>query len=187
MADDHINFENIIDVLSTGIAPEISHFKKQVHPGRNWWLKTVIPIDDTTDPSRVWYMIHKKEPLNVHITDFAYDWYGNAISAYSVWIREGIDVIIKIGKNGKVDYKISPFSQSFNESGKWLYDELTKSWESNTQNINDEDWHKLFSVAELMSGWTTESQASEKRKVFKIISDEKDNSQTNQPSKLDSK
>ena len=186
MSDD-INFENVVEIFSTGVPPEVSHFRNLVHPGRSWWLKTVIPKDHTIDPAKVWGMIRKKQPLNVHITDFAYDWYGNPITACSVWIREGIDVVLTIDRYNMVDYEIKKFAESFNTSGKLLYEEITSAWESNTQNINDEDWHNLFSVAELMSGWTTESQAAEKRKVFRVISNEKDNSQTNQSSELDTK
>jgi hypothetical protein len=185
--DDAINFENVTELFSTGIPPEISHFRNQKHPGRNWWLKTVIPVEETTTPSKVWQMVLKKEPFNVMITDIAYDWKGTVIvGARSVWIRQGIDVVINIDDN-KVGYKTKKFAESFNDSGKWLYEQITRSWESNVQNINDEDWHNLFSVAELMSAWTTEDQATEKRKVFKVIKNEKNNSQADQSSKLDSK
>ena len=136
---DDINFENVMEIFSTGIPPEVSHFRNKVHPGRHWWLKTVIPIDNTLESARVWRKIRKKEPLNIHITDSAYDWFGNPIDACSVWIREGIDVILTVGYYGNIDYEIKKFAESFNDSGKWLHEQITNAWESNTQNINDED------------------------------------------------
>ena len=54
MSDD-INFENVVEIFSTGVPPEVSHFINLVHPGRSWWLKTVIhhrPIQGMANDSQ---------------------------------------------------------------------------------------------------------------------------------------
>ena len=182
-----MNFENILEIFQQGTPPEITHFRKGSHPGKRWWLKTVIHKNPNSEPTKIWTIIQSLEYEIVTIITEAYDWFGNIIpDCYSIWIREGLDITINLDNVGKFDYKIDKFNDSFNEFGKTISNEIEKSWLSNKQNLNDMDWHKLFYVADFMHRWTSERQAIENRKKIRIISDEKNNSQTDIQSELDS-
>lgn len=177
-----INFENILDLLKTSVPPEISHYRSGTHPGKDWWLKTVIPTDKSAGPTIMWKKIQQKEPLNVLLTNSAVDWFENTIeNANSVWIRHGIDLVVDVADNetGKFTYVIKNVTDSLNEFGNTINKKITDAWESNSQNINDIDWHNLIYISNLMSSWTSDVQAEKKRKMFKVITNEKDNSQTN--------
>jgi hypothetical protein len=174
-----INFESILDLLKTSVPPEISHYRRSTHPGKDWWLKTVIPTNQTAGPNIMWKKIQQKEPLNVLLTNSAVDWFENPIKdAHTVWVRQGIDLVVDFDETGDFTYVVKNVTDSFNEFGKIINENIMNAWEANSQNLTDIDWHNLIYISNLMSGWTSDVQADKKRKMFKVITNEKNNSQT---------
>ena len=175
------DFNNVWHILSTGVPPEISHFRNQTHPGRQFWLKTVIPSRDIDHHLfDLWARVIQQHSLSVQITDQAYDWFENIIpGAHSIWVREGIDVVLRQHARG-ADYSILPFEDSFNSSGLLYHRQVLQSQRLDCEKSLNSDWQNLISTTQLMSSWTTDTQARARRKVFKVVKNEENSSPNDQ-------
>lgn len=121
----------------------------------------------------------------VCFTGETFDWNQKLIpNTVSIWLRETIDIVVKIG-DGTYDYDIVPFENSFNSAGKTFEKQLAKFQKQHPHSLADELQY-LKNVAQLMSSWHTDTQAKDRRREFKVFSNEKDNSHSHQSTKLDS-
>ena len=175
------DFDNIHQLLTKGISPEITHFQKHTHPGNSWWIKTVVPLD----PKLVdlWDRIQNQMPTLVKIEPTAWDWYQNAIpSCQTVWLDQSIDIRIKQIRK-KLDFVVLPFEEGFNLLGKELCEQLNK--QNSLTEPADPDWQNLLDVAQLMSNWTTDTQARARRQIFKVVNNDQTRRSPHKRSKLD--
>ena len=167
------DFKDVWHILSTGVPPEISHFRNQTHPGRQYWLKTVIPCREADHTLfDLWARVVQQHPSTVEITDQAYDWNGAIIpGAHSVWVREGVDVVLRQHARG-ADYSIMPFEDSFNSSGRLYHRQVLQAQKLDPEKSSNSDWQNLICTTQLMSTWTTDTQARARRQVFKVVKNE---------------
>lgn len=159
----------VLGVIETGVPPEIMHFRKGTHPGKNWWLKTVVPLQQDTRITSIWMHISRMHPALVLLTPTAYDWYGEIISGFqSVWIKENLDLELLVKKR-IFDYNIVSFAEGFNNSGQKLQ-KIVESHQATMPHLcSDDEWSELSTVTEFMSAWTTDAQARQKRKTLRKL------------------
>jgi hypothetical protein len=178
------NFENICSVLEACTPPEITHFQQGNHPGKRWWLKTVVPANADSEPTQIWDRLTSQHPQLIVWVAEAYDWRGDRIPhAHSIWLRNDIDICIVRQPPG-FDYTILPFEDSININGHLLLHELQKK-QKHFQKQNRADWHKLENIAHCISKWTTHNQAKNRRQKFKVIANESVDRQTTPNQQLD--
>ena len=174
-----LDFENVWQVISNCVPPEITHFQKQSHPGIGWRLKTVIPSSTDQDLFKSWLLITQKHPYAACLHETAYDWNQNLIpNALSVWTQDGIDIVID-NQSTPVNYHIIPSETSFKSSGKKLIKQINKDQKTSPEKNSQQDWHNLLCVAQLISSWTTDQQARVNRTTIKVVSDDKNSGKTN--------
>ena len=160
--------------LENGVPPEITHFQKGVHPGRHWWLKTVVPHSKTSEIYQYWLRLHQAHGHRVWLTHSAFDWLQAPIpDAATVWIQQGFNVILS-HENHTISHETVRFDQSFNQMGSQLTNCIDPA------KFSDPGWHKLTQLTDFISTWTTHSQAVARRKTFTRHHNEKDSGSCHQ-------
>jgi hypothetical protein len=119
------NFHNVDNVLRTHRNPEIWHYSASLHPGVNWYIKTILPNhpanNNATDIVRFWHKLESLYPKQILITETAFDWNGNKIQfCNTIWLNKKIDIKIKIDDLGKFDYDILDYDEGLHDSAKEL-------------------------------------------------------------------
>jgi hypothetical protein len=165
-----MNFDNVWSILNNSVPPEITHYQHGSHPGKTWWLKTVVPNSDTkVNVFKVWKAIEKSHKKLVRLVPQAYDWHQTCIPhAHSVWVNHKVDVSLVQAENG-FTYQISDYDKSFNEWGEHLQLWLSSQAVPQSKENDPHDWHKLWHVTELVKTWTTDAQAKHNRGKIKIV------------------
>lgn len=93
-------FDDILAVLENSIHPEVYHFRKGNHPGKNWYLKTVCPMPNLKQVDHLgfgslWQIFSETNPSIARLVPHAYDWQGREIPyCASIWVKIGMDVIL---------------------------------------------------------------------------------------------
>ena len=181
------DFANVCAILQTGTPPEITHFRNGNHPGKKWWLKTVVPASAHNALTEIWNRLAHQHPQLVTWVLEAYDWRECRIThAHSIWLRNDVDIVIDY-QPPRFDYVIMPFEDSFNQSGQQLHQALAHRNNSDFKQNQSQDWHKLKNIANFMSTWTTDSQADVRRNTWRVIESEQIDSQAHQGAQLDTK
>jgi hypothetical protein len=165
-----MDFDGVWEILDSTIPPEISHYRAGNHPGLGWWLKTAVPKN--TNLSNAWQTLATNHPTVVQMVHVAYNWQGAEIqSALSVWIRDNQDLDLD-HINGQWHYVIRPFDESVNVWGHRLNQNL-RTWQrrKHKTKLDEDNWHKLKSVAQMLQTWTSNQQAQIKRKGLKLVVD----------------
>ncbi|MFA5489437.1 MAG: hypothetical protein WC284_09490 [Candidimonas sp.] len=91
-----MDMDEIVKFLETATHPEIYHYRRGLHPGVGWWLKTICPDPscermEGVELTHSWIALTKTNA--VILTEVAFDWQGNVIPhMWSVWLKESIDV-----------------------------------------------------------------------------------------------
>lgn len=179
------DFANVCAILQSGTPPEITHFRNGNHPGKSWWLKTVVPASAQCPLTEIWNRLAHQHPQLITWVLEAYDWQQQRIQgAHSIWLRNDVDIHIDY-QDPHFDYHILPFEDSFNVSGQQLHQQLTHRAQRDFKQNHPQDWHKLKSLANFMSTWTTDSQADVRRKTWRLIASEEIDSQAHQGAQLD--
>lgn len=164
-----LTLHGLFDIVDTGLSPEITHFKMGKHPGKHWWLKTVIPKNDTDRITTIWMHLCRMHPSLIYFTPYAYDWYGVLLEDFqSVWIKEQVDVVLTVKKR-VFDYDIISFPESFNVSGKNLQKLIKLEQQNNPDTFTQDEWNEIINVTEFMKSWTTDKQAKNNRKQLRKI------------------
>lgn len=97
--NNNTQLDGIIQKFKASNHPEITHYRKGNHPGKDWFLKTVCPMPNLDQIDRlgyggIWKRLSKEYPETIKIIPEAYDWEGNEIPyMISVWITSDTDVI----------------------------------------------------------------------------------------------
>ena len=177
-----MNFDSLWHLLDNSVPPEVTHYQMGHHPGAGWWLKTVVPTNIHSPIYQAWYTIQNKHPRLVHMEHVAYDWHQKLIThTHSIWLNHKIDITVtQIGE--EFEYQMGDYDQSFNVWGQQLLKELEQQ---QSPEFDQDDWHKLCDVAQLMQSWTTDRQARKNRRSFTIVKPEKNTSAPHNRSKLD--
>jgi hypothetical protein len=180
-----LDFQNVWHLIQTQQPPEITHFQHKTHPGNGWWLKTCVPLVSDPNLYKIWQRITQQHSHLICITEPSWDWDKTEITnAVSIWCRDTIDVELQL-LDGVFQYNIVPFEKSFNSEGKSLEKQILKFNRDFPGILSELELTNLISVTQLMSNWHTDSQAKIKRRMFEVIENEKDSSQTHQSTMLD--
>lgn len=89
----------IIEKFKNSNHPEITHFRKGNHPGKEWYLKTVCPMPNLQQIDRMgygelWEQLQDEYPDVIKLVPEAYDWDGIELPyMISIWIYNDTDVI----------------------------------------------------------------------------------------------
>jgi hypothetical protein len=173
-----MNFDDVWELLDSTVPPEVTHYREGSHPGMGWWLKTVIPSDQTCSVTKAWQTLAEKNQNMITLVEVAYNWHGQIINgATSIWLRNQQDVDLDMIQ-GQWHYVIRPYDESVNVWGHRLADSI-KIWHkfNKTSASSNHGWHKLKDVAKLLQNWTSNQQAQIKRKGFKlVVNNQKDSS-----------
>jgi hypothetical protein len=163
------DFSNLEPYFQEGIPTEISHFRNKTHPGVGWWLKTVIP-NRMVEPELFgfWKVISNRVPYLVRIVDQAWDWNGEVIQGgASIWVKTGKDVALEF-KDDELGYAVQDYGDSMNAWGTILSQILVENHDLDDPD-QDSNLKNIQAITDFMSKWTTDSQAANRRKNFKVV------------------
>ena len=157
--------------------PEIHHYNLGMHPGINWYIKTIIP-DDTYDSDEIKPIIHgwkKLENENKHlvrITDAAVDWDGNILPGWrTIWLNHQIDVDWKIEPTTlHMVYDIVEYDIGINNGGK-----LVEKWASKVnemESLPKQDTDFITDIFSFLSTFSSDKRSKINRKRLRILQDE---------------
>jgi hypothetical protein len=167
--------DQVWHVLHEWVPPEITHYVMDSHPGINWYLKTVVPLQSDPPVITYWQQIAHMHDNLVQIQPIAYDWQGDAIPACaSVWIHMHNHVQLQVNPDHTWQYQIQNHIPDHN------IEHTLQSFK-----FSDHTWHMIKHALTLKRQHVTHAQAHARRKGFNIIHGSQDSGPANPGSNLD--
>ena len=117
------SLQTVLDTIQEAINPEIYHFRYGTHPGRKYYIKTIIPgpniiNDDTYVFWQFWETLANRYPRVVRLIDHAFDWQGNKIEHWwTIWLEERIDIIWSWSRTDGIDFHLIDYDIGLKYSG----------------------------------------------------------------------
>jgi hypothetical protein len=146
-----------------------------LHPGIQWYLKTIIPNENTCTDSAFALLnaikaIQHHDPTLILITEAAFNWDQQYMPHWhSLWVRSGYDINFTLLDDNTIDYEITKQDQLYRENVAWYLDLVQSELVRNPSKQYRRELNHLTNTLQLQQTHTTNAQAEEKRAQFKVI------------------
>jgi hypothetical protein len=174
--NDEWDFSGALNVIKSGINPEMWHAKNGSHPGFGWNIKTVIPkpIYASIDSRNIiasWNIVCAQYPDIIKITDESYDWAGNNLIEWqTVWIKEGFDIVNDTPTNNANPlYKTIMSTINSKTDMKNIIDTIRSQMLKSTDEQLKQELSELLEIAEVIESQTSEQVSKNNRKNLKVL------------------
>lgn len=164
-----------LNTIEGSTNPEVYHAQNGTHPGRRWYIKTIIPgpkiLNDDTHPLFLfWQTLQSRHTKMVRMSDTAFDWKGNIVKNWwTMWLDEKIDINWTYTRNDGFDYEIVDNDIGMKKTAEKL--DLWLNEDIDTRHINNLpiSYERLHEITEFLRTFTTEHRSQLNRSKLRVL------------------
>lgn len=164
-----------LDTIEGSTNPEVYHAQNGSHPGRRWYIKTIIPglkilNDDTHALFFFFQALQSRHGKIIRVCDCAFDWKGHIIKNwYTVWLDEKIDIDWCYTRENGFDYEIVDYDIGIKRSAKKLEQWINEDLDTRHTDHLPISYERLSEITEFLCTYTSEHRSQINRAKLKVI------------------